>query len=167
MIVPHIESVTSWLISLQRPVIVCTLFSVIMLTQQSCSPVIENRGYVSIPNALSQLRSGGQQTKTAIRAVLGTPSSVSIFDDSTWHYISSKERRFAFSRPREIERQILTVQFNEFGFLKAIKIYSLNDGKPINPVMRVTHTLGSEASVLGQLLGNIGRFNRYKNQVEQ
>ncbi|MBI3199515.1 MAG: outer membrane protein assembly factor BamE, partial [Rhodospirillales bacterium] len=41
-----------------------------------------------------------------------------------------------------------------------VKRWGMQDGKPIEPVARVTETRGKELGFLEQIFGNIGRFNK-------
>ena len=50
------------------------------------------------------------------------------------------------------------VSFDNTGYVSEKRLYSLDDGRDITPVARVTPTEGRDFSILQQLLGNLGRL---------
>jgi len=124
----------------------------------ACSPAIDNRGYVPDKEALERLKPGAQ-TRNDVADLLGTPSSVTPFSDSTWIYIQSKTSTLAFFQPRVLEQNVVVVDFDDAGIVQDVRRYALEDGKLVDPVSRTTPAPGKELSFLEQLVGNIGRFN--------
>ncbi len=100
----------------------------------------------------------GVDSRIDIQSLLGSPSSVSTFQDSKWYYIGQKSTQFAFFEPEVLERTVLMVSFDAAGFVETTRTYALADGQPIDPVDRVTPTEGRELSFLQQLIGNLGKF---------
>ena len=100
----------------------------------------------------------GTPNQHHVLALLGTPSTVSTFDDQKWYYIGQKSTQFAFHHPEILERSILVVSFDNTGYVSDKRIYSLDDGRDITPVARQTPTEGCDFSVMQQLLGNLGRL---------
>ena len=90
--------------------------------------------------------------------LLGTPSTISTFDDQKWYYIGQKSIQFAYKRPRVLDRNVVVVSFDESGYVTETTFYSLEDAQEIKPVARVTPTEGRDFTVLQQLLGNFGRL---------
>ena len=91
--------------------------------------------------------------------ILGTPSSVSIFDDKSWYYISRRTEQVAFFEPDAEDQQVLIVNFDNQGIVSAVDHKGLEDGREINPVARATPAPGRELTFLEQLIGNLGKFN--------
>jgi outer membrane protein assembly factor BamE (lipoprotein component of BamABCDE complex) len=58
-----------------------------------------------------------------------------------------------------LEQNVAVVEFDDKGFVRDIRRYTLEDGVVINPVTRKTPAVGKELSFLEQIFGNIGRFN--------
>jgi len=124
----------------------------------ACSPVKEDRGYIFDPNDLTKIEAG-VTSKEQVRTIMGSPSTVSTVDGEAWYYISSKFETVAFYRPREVDRAVAAVYFEETGVVQEVAYYGLEDGQIVNFVDRATPTRGKELTVLGQIFGNLGRYN--------
>lgn len=120
-------------------------------------PVVEERGYIFEPEDLEKLQAGA--SKEQVRTVMGSPSTVSTVDGEAWYYISSKFETHTFFKPEEIERTVAAVYFDKTDVVQQVAYYGLEDGQIVNFVDRKTPTRGKELTVLGQLFGNLGRFN--------
>jgi outer membrane protein assembly factor BamE (lipoprotein component of BamABCDE complex) len=125
----------------------------------SCAPSVDQRGNLPNPDKLSEIHAG-TTTKDEVAKILGTPSSVSVFNnDKSWYYISRRTSQTAFFDPSVLDQQVYIVKFDDQGIVKAIDHKVLEDGKEITPVARATPAPGRELSFLEQLIGNLGRFN--------
>lgn len=124
----------------------------------ACSPTLDTRGYLPSAEALSQIRPG-EQTRNDIAELLGSPSSVAPFGDSTWLYIQRKTETVAFFEPKTVEQNVVVVEFDDAGVVKDVRRYTAADGKDFTPVSRTTPAPGKELTFLEQLVGNIGRFS--------
>ena len=51
------------------------------------------------------------------------------------------------------------ISFNDDGIVRSVEHKTLQDGKEVVPVARVTPAPGRELTFLEQVLGNLGRFN--------
>jgi outer membrane protein assembly factor BamE (lipoprotein component of BamABCDE complex) len=128
------------------------------LALAGCEATIDVRGYVPNSEQLEKLQPG-QQTRQDVNDLLGTPSTVAMFKDETWLYISRKTRSYAFMNPTVLEQHVVAVDFDERGVVSDIRRYELADGKVINHVSRKTPSPGKELSFLEQLVGNVGKFS--------
>ena len=133
------------------------------VTMSACSPLIEERGYIFDPADLDQLQSGS--SKEQVRSVMGSPSTVSTVDGEAWYYISSKFETVAFYAPEEVERSVAAVYFDKTDVVQQVAYYGLEDGQIVNFVDRKTPTRGKELTILGQLFGNLGRFNNQSSGI--
>jgi outer membrane protein assembly factor BamE (lipoprotein component of BamABCDE complex) len=124
----------------------------------ACSPVIEERGYKAEPGDLEQLKPG--DSKTEVEALLGSPSTAAIIDNEAWFYISSKVEKYLFYEPEEIDRTVVAVYFDDQEAVEEVAYYTLEDGRIVNLVDRKTPTRGKQLTILGEIFGNLGRFNR-------
>src|SRR3546814_5404304 len=122
-----------------------------------CSPRIDTRGNLPDPDIVSELQPG-LHDRDQVAQILGSPSTVGTFDDSTWYYISKRTETVAFFEPETVDQQVLAVHFDDTGVLSEVKVFGYEDGQEIEPVERVTPTSGREITILQQLFGNIGRF---------
>src|SRR6478672_11628063 len=126
----------------------------------SCAPAVEQRGNLPNPDKLAEIHAGST-TKNDVAKILGTPSSVSVFNnDKSWYYISRRTSQTAFFDPDVIDQQVYIVNFDDQGVVKAVDHKGLEDGKEIIPVARATPAPGRELSFLEQLIGNLGKFNK-------
>lgn len=124
-----------------------------------CSSSVEQRGNLPNPNKISEIHAGST-TKDEVAKILGTPSSVSVFNnDKAWYYISRRTAQTAFFEPDVLDQQVYIVNFDDQGTVKAVDHKVLQDGKEITPVARATPAPGRELSFLEQVIGNLGKFN--------
>lgn len=137
-----------------RPVL---LAGVLALALGACAQSVQVRGNIPDSDVVSKINPG-VHTRIDIASLLGSPSTVSTFQDSKWYYIGQKTTQFAFFEPEVIERKVLVISFDDAGYVADTRTYGLEDGKVIDPVERITPTEGREFSIIQQLLGNLGRF---------
>ena len=124
-----------------------------------CARSVEQRGNLPEQEKIGEIHPGST-TKEEVIKILGSPSSVSIFNEKSWYYISRRTGQFAFFDPNVIDQQVYVVNFDDQGIVKAVDHKSLEDGKEITPVARATPAPGRELSFLEQLIGNLGKFNK-------
>lgn len=99
----------------------------------------------------------GEATRASVLADLGSPSTSSVFDESTWFYISSTRQRFAFYHPKVIDRTVVAIRFGEDDIVEEVLQYDEADGRIIKYASRETPTRGRELGLLEQIFGNVGR----------
>ena len=133
------------------------LFIALVFLSASCSPIVENRGYVFDEKLLDQIKVN-ETISNDVMDILGSPSTTSAIDASTWYYIYSKAETVAFYHPTVTERRVLAVSFDDDNKVNNLKYYGLEEGKIISYVDRTTPTRGRELTVLQQLFGNLGRL---------
>ena len=123
----------------------------------ACAPVIDNRGYVFDESLLPQLVVG-TTSEADIITIMGSPSTVSTLNDGAYYYISSRFITEAYRAPRETERRVLAIFFDEDKKIRDLGFYTLEDGNIVTIVERTTETQGRELTFLQQIFGNLGRF---------
>jgi outer membrane protein assembly factor BamE (lipoprotein component of BamABCDE complex) len=122
----------------------------------ACTPQIDHHGYLAKPGVFDQVQKG--MSKSEVEAVLGSPSttaSVNLQGDS-YYYISSVTEQQAFLNPKEVDRQVIAVRFNQSDQVASFGQYGLEDGRIIDVNTRETPSAGREFSVLRQIFGNLG-----------
>ena len=124
----------------------------------ACEATVDVRGYVPHAEQLEKLQPG-VQNRQDVNDLLGTPSTVAMFKDETWLYISRKTSTVSFMTPKVLEQHVVAVDFDDRGVVADIRRYELADGKVINHVSRKTPSPGKELSFLEQLVGNVGKFS--------
>lgn len=123
----------------------------------ACSPISSYSGFQTIDSDPKDVKVG-TDTKSTVRAKLGSPSVQSTFDPNVWFYVNQVKERVAFRRPRVTARNVTAITFNKDSeMVEAVNAYTLKDGKVIAYNNRETPTRGREMTVLEQLLGSVGR----------
>ena len=81
-----------------------------MTFSSACSSdlFITHNGNMPSNERIAQIRVG--QSKSEILNILGSPSSVVSLDRNQWIYMSSDIKRVAFFAPKEVDRDVLTIQ---------------------------------------------------------
>ncbi len=130
----------------------------LVLAVGACSPRIDVRGNLPDPERLSEI-APGEQTREEVAEILGTPSSVAMFDQETWYYVSQRTETLAFFEPEIKERNVVILRFDKKGVVSDVKKLGVDDGQNVLPVERTTPTSGNTLSFWDQIFGNLGRFN--------
>ena len=122
-----------------------------------CSPTIESHGDLPLPERLSQIEAG--RTKSDVLSLLGTPSTTFDLGTERWYYVSNQTESYAIYPIQEVERLVVVIEFDKDGKVKLVRKLGLADGQEVAMVTRTTPTTGQGLSLLGQLVGNVGRFD--------
>ena len=128
----------------------------------ACAPRISMRGNLPDPGLLATIEVG-QVNKHGVVKLIGSPSSAAPFQGESWYYISERTETRAFFEPAVVDRKVVIIRFDKKGVVSEIKELGLKDGHDIAMVDRVTPTAGKEMTLLKQLFGNIGRFEKGAN----
>jgi outer membrane protein assembly factor BamE (lipoprotein component of BamABCDE complex) len=122
-----------------------------------CAPIRTYSGFQAIDAAPKDVKVG-TDTKSTVRAKLGSPSAQSTFDPNVWFYIDQIKQRVAFQKPKVTSRDVTAITFNKDSEqVESVKVFTLKDGKVFAYNGRETPTRGREMTVLEQLLGSVGR----------
>jgi outer membrane protein assembly factor BamE (lipoprotein component of BamABCDE complex) len=125
----------------------------------ACAPTIDQRGNLPDPEKLAQIHPG-TTTREQVTHILGTPSSMGVFDDKNWYYISRRTKQISFLDPSVLDQQVYIVDFDDKGVVRGVDHKDLADGKDIEPAPGATPAPGRELTFVEQVLGNVGRFNK-------
>lgn len=115
------------------------------------------RGHLPLESQLAEIDIG-RDNKNEISRLIGTPSTVSTFDDNVWYYMSRTTEQWAFLDPEVIDHRVLALYFDDVGVLQHMQTYTKDDLREIQISERETPTSGREFSILEQLFGNVNRF---------
>ncbi len=121
----------------------------------ACAPSRDFHGYIP-DEALPKEIEPGVDTRSTVLARLGSPSTESIFDNSTWIYMSSTRERIAFLRPQVAARSVTAIRFGEDDLVAEVLEYDVDDGEVIQYASRETPTRGRELGLLEQIFGSVG-----------
>jgi len=124
----------------------------------ACGPRVYAGGNKPLPSDLAQIKPG-EQTRSEVQRVLGSPSSRSLYGEEVWFYISETQEAVAFFAPDETERNVVAIAFDQQGVVKSVRQLGLDDGENVAFSEKATPTAGHTMSIIEQMVGNIGRFN--------
>jgi Small protein A (tmRNA-binding) len=139
-----------------------SLIALTGLSLGACEGRVAIHGNPIDPDELARL-APGSQSKADVVGLLGSPSSTPAFDDKTWYYISDRERTLAFLAPETEERQIVALSFDDNGVLASVETFGLERGQEVEVVSRETPSFGQSPTIIQQMLGNLGKFNKADN----
>ena len=138
------------------------LLSTAILT--ACSPTEAIRGNIVEDYRMAEVVPG-VSSRTNVLQSLGSPTTVAPFDDNVWYYIGQKTEKTGIFDPKEVDKKIVVVAFSQDGIVETIeKVDAASMNVP--HVRRKTPTSGNEITVMEQLIGNVGRFNKQSKAVD-
>lgn len=124
----------------------------------ACATLYRNHGYVPATEELAKLEVG-KDTREGAAEKVGRPSTSGLLNDTSWFYVQSRwEHRGAFA-PKEIDRQVVALTFNDGGTLTNVERFGLDRGKIVPLSRRVTETSVQTAGTLRQIFSNFGRVD--------
>ncbi len=146
----------------RKPLSHALCLSGLLIVLAACTPRLDVRGNAPDPERLSEIKPG-EQTKSEVEEILGSPSSKSIFGGETWFYVSKRTNTLAFFEPEVSERKIFVLKFDKKGVVEKVENLSLTDGRNVYPIDRETPTAGNEVGFIEQMFLNLGRFRKKNN----
>lgn len=135
-----------------------TVIALFISFSSACSPIIKNHGYIPIAEDLALLETG-VTPKARVEEVIGLPAATNTQYGEDWFYVASQFQQVGPAAPREINREVVVVAFNEEGTLSNIERYSLQDGRVVLLTRRVTETNLGRVSFIEQMFKGLGRID--------
>ncbi|SMO62498.1 outer membrane protein assembly factor BamE [Paracoccus laeviglucosivorans] len=124
----------------------------------ACQATYRNHGYVPPEHELSQVVVG-QTRQDQLEGMIGRPSAQGLLTGSAWYYVGSRWETFGARPPREVDRQVLAISFNEGGTVSNVERFGQERGQVVVLSRRVTDTGVSGSGLIRQLMGNVGRVS--------
>ena len=118
----------------------------------------QTRGNKVDPELLAQLVPGTSSRADAT-ALIGSPTARATFDDNTWIYIGEVTKPVIGGTQQVRDQQVLVLTFDQGGIQRGVDKKGKDDGQSLAMVDRTTPSPGNNATLLQQLLGNVGRFS--------
>lgn len=134
----------------------CVFVASALLSACSSDIFVTHNGNMPSSDRISMVQKG--QDKTRVRELLGAPSSVNPLDNNTWIYMSSDVKRVAFFKPVELNRDILTIKFNESGVVDSISRYDKEQGREIEISKDATEFQESDKGFFEEYFGGVGAY---------
>ncbi len=128
------------------------------LALSACQATYRNHGYVPPEEQLAQIVVG-QTGQGELEGLIGKPSAQGLLTGSGWYYVGSRWQYFGAREPREINRQVVAVSFDEAGTVTNVERFGLERGRVVVLSQRVTDSGVTSLGLIRQLLGNIGRVS--------
>ncbi len=101
----------------------------------------------------------GTSTRTDVTSLIGSPTARASFDDNTWIYIGEVTKPVIGGIQMINDQEVVVLNFDGAGVLRNITRKGMADAQPVAVVARSTPSPGNDASLIQQLLGNVGRFS--------
>jgi outer membrane protein assembly factor BamE (lipoprotein component of BamABCDE complex) len=126
-----------------------------MFAATSCGGDVEQRGDLPTKSQIAQIHPG-KTTKDEVVKILGSPSSVGVFNPNAWYYISKRTSQpILFLLPKTTDQQVYIVDFNKDGVVAAVDHKGLKDAEDVAPAPGATPSPGRELTFLEQIIGNL------------
>ena len=127
------------------------------VTLLACAPVFRNHGYIPAEPDLAAIEVG-RDTRDTVAEKIGRPSASGLLNDVGWFYVQSRWEHKGGRTPKELDRQVVAITFNEAGNVSNIERFGLERGQVVALSRRVTESNIRGVGVLRQLFGSIGRL---------
>ncbi|VAW05641.1 Outer membrane beta-barrel assembly protein BamE [hydrothermal vent metagenome] len=124
----------------------------------ACAAQYQNHGYVPTETEVAELIVD-VDTRATVDDVVGPPSTSGILGGGDYYYIRSRVKSFGMFRPKEIERQVLAISFNEDDTIANIERFGLEKGRIVPLSRRITDSSVVGDGFLRQMLNNLANFN--------
>ena len=103
------------------------------------------------------------QKKQDVLEILGSPSNVVSLDKDTWIYMSSEIKQVAFMAPKEIDRDVLVVKFNQEGQVTSIDKMDKQNGAQLKVASDQTPNQEQEQGFFRKYFGGVGQYLPFGN----
>lgn len=134
----------------------CVFIASALLCACSSDIFVTHNGNMPTSDRISMVQKG--QDKARVRELLGAPSSINPLDSNTWLYMSSDVKRVAFFKPVELNRDVLTIKFNDKGIVDSISRYSKEHGREIEISEDATEFQESDKGFFEEYFGGVGSY---------
>lgn len=124
----------------------------------ACSPIVRNHGYAPTDEDLALIEVGVDTRETVARAV-GRPSAQGLLGEDGWFYVQSRFESRGPREPREVERQVVSISFDERGRVANVERFGLAEGRVVTLSRRVTETNVRGLGLIQSLLQSFGRLS--------
>ncbi len=128
---------------------------VLVCTACSSDIFLKHNGNMPEESKVEKIAIG--QTKESVQDILGNPSSVTGLSDDHWIYMSSTQKKVAFLRPEELDREILALTFDN-GKVSKIERFNLQDGNNIKIDADETQTANPNIGFFRKYFGGVGQY---------
>jgi len=139
------------------------LLIIIFLTNCQRNQVLKSHG-VSFLDKRQESLVVNEMNKNDVRLLLGSPSTVGVFDDTVWIYIERTKTRgklLNFGKNITLKNNVLVLKFNNRGLLYEKKFYDKKSIKEIDFSKEQEKGVSKESSFIKSFLSSV-REKMYK-----
>lgn len=129
-----------------------------------CVTQTQRHGHLFTDTDLQQVQAG--MTVDQVHAVLGTPDTTSTIGGNAHYYISSTTQGSAMMQPKEVDRTVVAVYFNQFGTVDQIANYTMQDGKVFDTIARTTPAAKKDKSFIERIFSGVGKTKVYDPEAQ-
>lgn len=129
-----------------------------LMVLAACSEIIRKHGYIPPQEDLDAIIVG-VDTRDSVAASVGRPATSGVLREGGWFYIGSTIRHFGARKPKEIDRQVVAVRFDEGGVVQNVERFGLERGQVVVLSRRVTETTVRDVTFIRQIIRNFGQIN--------
>ena len=133
----------------------------ILLSACSSDTFISHTGNMPSEDKIAMVFKG--QSKQDVLEVLGSPSNVVSFDKDTWIYMSSEIKQVAFMSPKEVDREVLVVKFNQAGKVVSVNKMNKQNGEQLQVAEDQTPNQEQEQGFFRKYFGGVGQYLPFGN----
>lgn len=144
--------------SMTRRRLIALTLATPLIAAAGCTRMYRNHGYVPTDDELSAVVVG-QTNQAELEGLIGRPGSQGVLTGSDWYYVGSRWEHYGMNPPREVDRQVVAISFDQAGTVTNVQRFGLEQGRVVVLSQRVSDSGVSGATVLRKLFSNIGRFN--------
>ncbi len=148
---------------MKRPTLIISALLLSAAALGACTPTQATRGNIVEDYRMKEIVPG-VSTRTNVLKSLGSPTTQAPFDENIWYYIGQKTEKRGIFDPKVVDKKVVVVAFNQDGIVDTIEQVDA-DMIDVPHVRRKTPTSGNEITVMEQLIGNVGRFNKPKGSA--
>ena len=134
----------------------CVFAACAILAACNSETFVTHNGNMPSNDRILMIQKG--QDRARVREILGAPSSINPLDGNTWIYMSSDVRKVAFFKPEELDRDVLTIKFDDDGIVSSISRYSKANGKEIIISEDATDFDKGNKSFFEEYFGGVGAY---------
>lgn len=131
---------------------------VLVASLSACVTQFRNHGYVPSTDELAMI-TVGSDTKDSIAQSIGKPGTEGLLASSGWYYVRSQFRHFGALEPKEIDRQVVAISFNDAGRVTNVERFGLEQGRVVALSRRVTTSNVAGTTFLSQLFSGLGNVD--------
>jgi outer membrane protein assembly factor BamE (lipoprotein component of BamABCDE complex) len=136
--------------------ILSLIFPVLLIS--ACTPTIATRGNMVEEYQLKEILAGIDGKDDVMRKI-GSPTTISTFDENKWYYMGQKTKKKGILDPKLSEEKIILISFDADGKVGAVT-QQQSGREDIPLVQRTTPVSGNDYTFLQQMIGNVGKFNK-------